>query len=374
MNRCGADASAGSQGDAGGGPAAAATPAGRARGARRAVRLARYALAAVPLAWILGRMDPEQFLRAATVAAWWTLPFVVAVQYGGMLLQAVRWWLAQKALEPCVSWRASLSQHFVASAYAVVLPGSFAQDLLRSAMAARRLDPGVSWGAAWVTRITGLVAWILLALVGIALVDRSLLPPRTLGLAAVSLAATLALVVISFSKRATRPIRRLLAPALRGKWLAWAERIREAVYRYRHRRGFLLGLVLLAILVELFLILGGAITIYGICGAWTLVDLLAFIPLIEILLVVLPVTPGGLGVREALLTALFARLGLTAEQTGVYVVLALLGVPLRAVGGLPFLLRAGWRRRRPEGAREQDSHAGNDDGAGTGPKAPPAAP
>jgi uncharacterized protein (TIRG00374 family) len=318
---------------------------GAGRRLRGAVRAARYGLAAVPLAWVLGRMDPAQFLQAAAAAAWWTVPFVIVGQYGGMLLQAGRWWLTQRVLAPQASLRASVSQHFVANAYAVALPGSFASDLLRSAMAARHLDPAASWAAAWMNRITGLGAWLLLALAGLALVDTGFVPPRALGVAALALAALLAVVLLSFSKRITRPLRRLVAVVLRGGALAWAERIREAVYRYRDHRRALLGLVLVAILVELLLILASAATVYGICGAWPLEALLAFIPLIEIVLVALPVMPGGVGLREALLAVLFAHLGLTEEQTGVYVALGLLSVPLRAAAGVPFLLRAGWRRR-----------------------------
>ena len=85
-------------------------------------------------------------------------------------------------------------------------------------------------------------------------------------------------------------------------------------------------------------------TVYGISGILPWSDMLVFIPLIEIVLVAVPLTPGGVGIREALLATLFAQLGLTAEQTGVFVAMGILGMALRAVGGLPFMLRAGWRR------------------------------
>ena len=107
-----------------------------------------------------------------------------------------------------------------------------------------------------------------------------------------------------------------------------------------------------AVAVELALILASAATVFGVCGAWPLAALLAFIPLIEVVLVVVPLTPGGLGLREALLAVLFAHLGLSEEQTGVYVALGLASLPLRAAAGLPFVWRRGRDRGRAAPAHE----------------------
>ncbi len=345
----------GPTGAAGAGAPPGATAAGgpRAQGGRwrrRALRGAQYALAALPLAWVLGRMNLQQFGRAAGAAAWWVLPLAVLAQYGGMFLQAVRWWLTLRLLAPQASLRVSLAQHFLANTYAALIPGALAPDLLRSVLAARRVDAEISWGAAWVMRLAGLVAWVVLAAAGLALTSTAL-PRRALAPAASALVVLLLLSMLSFSKRATRPCRRLLALLLPAGLLRWGERIREAVYRYRRHRLALAGLVLLALGVELALIFLSALAIYGICGAWRFALLLAYLPAIEVLVVALPLTPGGLGVREALLAAAFARMGLTAEQTGVYVALGLLGLPLRALGGLPFLLADALRARRGSGRR-----------------------
>jgi uncharacterized membrane protein YbhN (UPF0104 family) len=64
---------------------------------------------------------------------------------------------------------------------------------------------------------------------------------------------------------------------------------------------------------------------------------LAYVPLIEILSLSIPLTPSGLGIREALTKLMFQQIGLSNEQLGVYIVLGLLSILLKLVGGVPVL-------------------------------------
>ncbi|MEW6753457.1 MAG: lysylphosphatidylglycerol synthase domain-containing protein, partial [Candidatus Latescibacterota bacterium] len=147
-----------------------------------------------------------------------------------------------------------------------------------------------------------------------------------------------ALLLASFSKSVTRPLRALAGRLLPARPLAWLEEVRQGIYQYRTRRATLAGVALLALLVELTLIACLAVTVYGISGTLPFALFLLFIPLIEIVVLAVPITPDGLGLREGLMAAVLAQAGLTGEQTGVYVALALLGRVLKGLGGLPFLL------------------------------------
>lgn len=308
----------------------------------------KYALALLPIAWILGRMELDQFHAAIWGTAAWTVPFVVISFYSVLLVQGLRWWLVQRVFVPDLSLRRTLAYHFVANAYSVLLPSSVSQDVVRTAMISRHVECGISWGAAWVTRILGLVAWLVLSLCGLAFVDSGLFPANADRALLASLAVIAVLTGLSFSKRATRPLRALAGRVVPARLLDVVERVREGVYQYRHRKLALVRLALLTAAIQLCVILFTSITIYGITHTFPFAALLVFIPLIEVVLVALPLTPGGLGFREAMVAALFAQLGFTEEQTGVYVTLGLLGVGLKALGGLPFQMGLGRKEREAD--------------------------
>ncbi|MFA6108913.1 MAG: lysylphosphatidylglycerol synthase transmembrane domain-containing protein [Candidatus Latescibacterota bacterium] len=309
----------------------------------RLTTAARYLLAALLLTWILGRMDLELFLRACAQTAPWVVPFAVVTYYLLTALQAVRWWLTQRPFAPGLSCRASIASHFLAGTYSVALPSSVAQDVVRTTMVSKQVGYGPGWGAAWVNRIVGLLAWLVLCLVGLGLNDRTLAPAVAARAVATSLLVLAALVSLSFSKAVTRPVRALASRVLPRKAVAVIETVRQAVYVYRSRPAVLLGSAGLALGVELCFVLCSAATVYGISGTFPLVPFLLLFPLIEIVVIALPLTPGGLGLREGLTVTALARLGLTPEETGLYAALSLLGLALKALGGVPFLLWNRWR-------------------------------
>jgi uncharacterized membrane protein YbhN (UPF0104 family) len=65
------------------------------------------------------------------------------------------------------------------------------------------------------------------------------------------------------------------------------------------------------------------------------------------MVVALPLTPGGLGVREGLMALLFTRLGFSGEQIALYVTISLIASMVRIAGGIPPLYRM-FRRKSPQ--------------------------
>lgn len=313
----------------------------------RLTTAARYLLAVLLIAYILHRIDADLFLQAWRHAAVWTIPFIVGSTYLGMALQGVRWWLTQRPFAPDMRLRTSLAYHFLAGTYSVALPSTVAQDLLRTAMATRRVGHGPGWGAAWMNRIIGLVAWLLLCLAGLVMAGPQLMPAYALRTIGVSLAVLIVLLGFSFSKTITRPIRRLVARALPARFLVVIDAVREAIYQYRTRRGTLVGLVLLALGVELILVLCSATTAYGVSGLFPFTTLLLFLPLIEVAIMAVPLSPGGVAERFVLNAAMLTQAGLTPEEASLYSTLSVLGqVVLKGIGGLPFLLLGRWTSRK----------------------------
>ena len=62
-----------------------------------------------------------------------------------------------------------------------------------------------------------------------------------------------------------------------------------------------------------------------------------FVPLIEVLCIVLPLTPGAIGIREGLMVIMFEQLGLSNADAGIYVLIAIIPTLLKLIGILPVL-------------------------------------
>lgn len=298
----------------------------------------RWVLAVIPLVWIFSRIDFTRLGDTIRHVAWWTIPVLVVIILLGMFLQGLRWWMLLRAYLPTLALKRVLVSHFSALYYSIVLPTSGAQDVLRAVFIAKDNDYGVVWGASVVSRLLGAIVLVALALFGLLSLARHAVPHlRLYAIASVCLVA--AAVFAAFSKRITRPIRPVMARVVPAKLLAIGEKIRDGIYHYRSKRAVLGRVFAVTVVLQFLLVVNAALLAMGITGRFRLIEFLAFIPVIEMVCISLPITPGGVGVREALLAVMFNLIGIGKEELGVYIALGYLGIVLKLVGvfALPFL-------------------------------------
>jgi hypothetical protein len=86
------------------------------------------------------------------------------------------------------------------------------------------------------------------------------------------------------------------------------------------------------------LVFGTSLVVYAINGNFMFWSLAALLALIEVIVVILPLTPGGVGIREGLITLLFNQAGLGIEEIGIYIFLNTLGILVRLLGAIPVFL------------------------------------
>lgn len=75
----------------------------------------------------------------------------------------------------------------------------------------------------------------------------------------------------------------------------------------------------------------------GITGSFFINECFAYIPLIEIISMAQPLTPNGMGVREALAAIMFKHLQLSSEQLGIYILVGNMAILLKLVGAIPII-------------------------------------
>jgi uncharacterized membrane protein YbhN (UPF0104 family) len=295
-------------------------------------------IAAIPIAWIYWRLDFHTMVSIAPKVAWWTGPVLFAIAFTCMVLQGVRWWILLRTFILNLPLGRALSYHFIGAFYGSAIPSGAAQDVIKTLLVADKCDASASWAAIWLTRILGLPALGILSLYGFIVMDKSAFPRGAAYAMAFFYILAAFLFFLSFSKTITRPVRIVLERIIPPGIATLLGDIRQGIYRYRGRKGDVFTSFLVTLLTQVLFVFSAIFTLRGITGHFFIWQCFTFIPIIELISVSFPFTPNGMGVREALSAAMFAYLGLTKEQLGIYVLFLLFfGLAVRSVGVVPLV-------------------------------------
>jgi len=309
------------------------------------LRILRVILVIAPLVWIYTRTnaaDLGETLRSIHLPF---LIYILAAYFFGMFLQGTKWWILIRRFVPELKLSKALSVHFESAFYSIALPTAAAHDVVKSVILSRSHSPQVVWAAAWICKLMGFLALIILSVFGALYIQSEILPDNFRSSLIAALAVVTVMAAASFSKRITRPLRTIMAAVLSPKIMSRAEKFREGIYIFKHERTTLLQTFLITAATHLLIMFTISFTIYAITGKFYLIECLAFVPLIEIVALSLPLTPGGIGIREAMMAAFFMHLGLSPEQTASYVTISLLVPMLKLTGGVCPLYRFAAKRK-----------------------------
>jgi uncharacterized protein (TIRG00374 family) len=313
----------------------------------------RLLLAAALLAWLLSRVNLAD-VRAAlggAAARWpWALAGL-ALALAALLASQLRWMVILRAEALPVSFGAAFSIFFTGQFFNAFLLGACGGDLARAWLIAVR-HPGRRAAAAasvFADRAIGLAVMLVLSAALLAF-RLSAVTAHAGGRRAVgSLVVLLAAAAAGIGLFARNVFERWPWLArLEARWSAVrpVRRLYEALYVYRGRARLLPPTIFCSALVLLCVTASAACLGEALGMEASPLDYLVFIPLINIG-TAMPLTPGGIGVREALFTGLFAAVGVPPHLA----ILLSLSVTLvnlvwSAAGGVVFLAATGAATRR----------------------------
>jgi uncharacterized protein (TIRG00374 family) len=309
----------------------------------RLLQILKYLLAVIPFIWIYWRVDIHKFANVIHQVPLWTIPVVTVVIFLAMFFQGTRWWYLLRAYSPRLPFVKTMAYHFVSVFYSTVLPTSAAQDILRTVFVSRETGYSLGWGVVWLCRILGLLALALLSLYGLLTLHRF---PWSFDIrlpVLISFGVILLLFSLSFSKRSTRPFRKLFIRFLPKKITTILEDVRQVIYNYRDRKRMIAVSFLLTMFNQFCLIFGTSLVLKSVTGSFYFTECLAFIPIIEVVALSFPLTPNGMGVREALTAGMFKYLHLSNEQLGTYVLLLFIITLITRMSGSLALIAAPFR-------------------------------
>ena len=290
------------------------------------------------LAVLLTRVDLHDLVpRWDPAAALW-LAAALATTLAGIVLSALRWQRVLAALEVDAGIR-PLVAHYLASLFVGnFLPSTIGGDVLRvTRLSSSTGETPRPFASVVLERLTGWIVLPVLTLAALA-VNPGL---RELGTAS-QLAVTVAVVTLVLLAGL---LIAAASPAVGGRlksnegWRRFTGAVHLGLDRFRRHPGLAVEVITVGFAYQLAVMLAAflASEALGMDVGWTAV--LAFFPAVAIVQV-LPVTIGGLGMREGALVLFLHPLGVTTEQAialgllvyAINLVVSLLGAPAFAVG------------------------------------------
>ena len=271
--------------------------------------LALHVAGGAALAVHLQRLQPGWLLLGLLA----TLPM--------QLLSALRWRFTAARLDAVLPLRSALAEYYVATLLNSVLPGGVAGDAARVWRHGRRRSADTPdrfrrpLHAVMLERGAGQAAMLLVLLVALWLDPARHLPLAVAGGACIVLASMLALVVLVAPRLPAA--RRLLEDARRVFWPAPVLLVQT--------------LLSLAVVASYLLLFACAVLAVGGTPGWALMGVA--VPLV-LTAMAIPVSVGGLGLREASAAALWPLFGASAAEGALA---ALVYGALVVIGALPAL-------------------------------------
>lgn len=290
--------------------------------------------------FIFRNVKIDDVTEAVKHVSTWTIPFLFSAVLASMFLQGVRWWILVRAFTDDFTLSQALSVHFKSIFYSLFLPNSTVAEVVRSVAAVKHIGPVASWSATWINKIAGIITAYFLSMYGLMQLAGKGIPAQTAYVVYGMFAIMLLLVLVSFSKKLSRPIGKLAERIIPRKLVLPLQNIRQGIYQFKNHKKRLAASIVITLLVQVLLVIITAVTIMGVTGHLLVKECFAFIPLIEMVSMAQPLTPNGIGVRDALIALMFTHLGLTKEQLAVYLIIANLSILVKLVGVVPVAAEA----------------------------------
>ncbi len=290
--------------------------------------LLKVALSVAALGAVLLTADLGQLWATLQSADWPVLLVAVGLTQGGIVLRALRWNALLEAQGNALPLRRLIGLYYIGALFSGILPSGFGGDLVRIYEVSREETTGtlavstVLW-----ERLIGLLVLFCVALVAL---------PWSWGMVPQAAALLLLGMVIGIAVGLGTVLNPRLADALSQHSRHVARLLRhekiDALYASfrRYDTRVLLRAGIAALGLNLTVIGAQACLARGLHMPVSLGHLLVFVPIISALLAV-PVSIGGLGLREGLYVLLFTQVGATPAQA---LAMSLLTHGLNTVTGL----------------------------------------
>jgi glycosyltransferase 2 family protein len=288
---------------------------------------------------VFSRID---FNQAWKQIQYLSLPFVASVllYYTGLQwLSCLRWQVVLRAINHSSPMRNLLSSYFAGMFLNIFLPGALGGDVYRVYRVAKDTkDSEAAIVSVFIERFTGLTALSAIAVIGLPPVFSIVGRWDIILIFFACVSALVGVVLLVVSPKLLIWADPMLQKLKLGNLLERLAKIQVLMKQFaQHRKALALSLGL-SLLLQLGIVYYHYLIAQQLKISISFLELLVFIPII-VVITLLPISLGGLGLKEGLWVYLFSRVGLTAEQALLLsITITLLSWLLSLPGGIVLLM------------------------------------
>jgi uncharacterized protein (TIRG00374 family) len=258
---------------------------------------------------LLWWIEPLSVLSALRGVSAGDLAALAIVSFLLILVSVIKWRLFLSRLGIQATIQRLFSLYLLGYFVNLLMPSVLGGDVVRSMYVGKEVDKARSVSATLLERYTGLVAMLVMALIGLWWAPH-VTKAITILVVTVSGAACVGSVLL-FSRRTTWVLRQLRAP---GSVVSMASRVEEGLRHGMQDKGLVVQALLLSVVFHLLTVSNTAAAGWAVgWDAIPLGELFVVVPLI-LLVGAIPISPQGLGIQEGAFVFFLQGLGCTSGQ------------------------------------------------------------
>lgn len=299
----------------------------------------RVVIAVLLLAWLLSKVNIKESLSQMKNAN--PLILLLAVVFFGLLIlvSVWRWKIILDARNLRFSFGYLVKVYFACWFFNNILPTSIGGDVIRVIYTIKDNNKTGAFSATFVDRMIGFVGLFLIALIASLFILLIRHQTRFLAFNLFGLIILLSIILMLFSDKAHRFFSGIFRRIKIFRLGDIIDRAYGAVKTYREKKGALLVSLMLSLLLQADLSLTWYFTGYAVGARISATYYFLYIPIIG-LLTMIPLTIGGLGIRENSFVAFFTTAGLLGkvQATSISLLYLVINFFFALMGGIAFLL------------------------------------
>ncbi len=296
----------------------------------------RIAISAILLSFIIYTIGVEKIRDVISHTVLWLFFVAILIENIGVVISAKKWQILLKSKDVEINYSDAILYYYIGSFFNTMMPSSVGGDVIKAYKLGKKTNSIEAFSSVVMDRVTGLIAVVLIALFAIA-TSHEILPQIAITLAFILILCFLVFLLMLFKtdffeKAANKLFSRWNKPK---KFL---QDVISSVKSYRDKKT-LYTAMFISLLFHIMLILNNYILSLALNLKINIIYFFIFIPIAEIL-VALPISIQGFGVRESSYAILFSSIGVSyAAAFSLGFLNQIVKVITSMIGGIAYVIK-----------------------------------
>jgi glycosyltransferase 2 family protein len=305
----------------------------------------RIGLSIILLGFLFRQVDEKKMFEIVMNANHSLLLVALGILLLNYILSVYRWSMLLRAVDINIPLKRTIISFSGGLFFNLFLPSTIGGDFMRSIdMATHTRQTKEVLATVFLDRLSGYVGLVIFTLASLALGWHLVADPAVITPVLIVVLILVGLLLVLFDKASYKLINRILSSPNAGKLRELITNLHYEIHIFRHKKKILIKNILISVLIQTIAPVSYYLTALALGIKIDIMYFMVFLPIIGAI-TLLPISIGGLGLREATVVYFFAKAGLCRDMAFTMSLLNFSFVMFYgAIGGLIYVLTVHHRR------------------------------